>query len=117
MELNLDSRSSQLPTSRPWREASENGWSESRELDRGHPIAQFLLQPFDGETDDVGVGTGNLFHQQIAIFLNRIGAGFIEWIHFGEIAADFNRVERTERHHRGFGENFLAMLTEVQHAN
>ena len=80
------------------------------------PRFQFGGEAFEGQADDVGIGTGDLFDEQIAFILDCVAARFVERINAVEIAPDIYGIEWPERHGGAFGEDSLAMITQMQEA-
>src|SRR6266542_6505749 len=81
------------------------------------PGGQFLLEPLDGQSDDVAERAGNAFHNQIAFLLDGVAAGLVERENLGQIAPDLPEVKLAESDRSADREKFLAVGTEMNEAN
>lgn len=88
----------------------ENDWKSG-------PGLQFHRKRLKGQTDDIGVRAGNAFDELIAFFLNGVPASFVQGIHAGEIAADFDGIERTKSDGGAFAKDALTMIAQKHQAN
>src|SRR5262245_32422214 len=59
---------------------------------------QNLFRRFQRQSDDVRKGAAVPGHDQLAMLLNRVTAGFVERMHLREIGLDRRLVQRLEHH-------------------
>src|SRR5262249_53224539 len=71
----------------------------------------------DWQPDDIRVGPGNPFDQQVPFLLNGVCTGLVERIYLREITADGDRIEWAERDIGHFGKDSLTMTAEVKQTN
>lgn len=81
------------------------------------PGGEFLSEAFEGQADDVAVGSLDFFDDEFPAFLDGVGAGFIERVHAGEVVLDGGGVERPESDSGADGEDFLSAPPQMEEAD
>ncbi len=97
-----------------WRDGVQAWIEDNRE---SGPRLQFDRERLQWQTDHVGVRTGNAFDELITILLNRVSAGFIEWIDARQVTANFYRIQRPESNRSALAENALTVGAQEHQAN
>ncbi len=78
---------------------------------------QLFAQTFEWQANDIAEGTGNGSHDIIAMFLDGVGAGFVQWIDFRMITRNFLGTEGAESDLRAVSENALPMSAKMDQTN
>ena len=66
-------------------------------------VVQYLPKVFNGEAYDVGEGFFVVFDNEFTVFLDRISAGFVQCVDFGEVVVDSGVIQGFELYLAGDG--------------
>ena len=66
-------------------------------------VVQYLPKVFNGEAYDVGEGFFVVFDNEFTVFLDRISAGFVQCVDFGEVVVDSGFIQGFELYLAGDG--------------
>ena len=93
-----------------------NGGGRASLLDgfAGENRGQFRQQPRHRQPHDVGERTVEVFHNEMALLLDRVGAGLVERLRASKIVADLFGVQRAKGDQRAYRKQPLPMGAEVK---
>src|SRR5512137_2464937 len=81
------------------------------------PRLQLRSEPFHRQADHVAVRARYLLDDQIALLLNRVGAGLVQRVDPAEVSPDAGGVEGAKGDRGTLGEHRLPMTSQVHQAD